>query len=200
MSEDYHRARDVGNVKGETLPAGRDLGAGEIAALMRACEADPSPAGARDAAIIALMYATGLRRASAIRLNLDDYNSDTGALRVREARNKVSGACRAGRRQRIGRLAGRAGDAPGRCSAETRGLCENRRLSAQAVYNLLAKRRARSRDRSFFAARLAAHVRGRSARRGAILSRCRRSSAMQRQHHGRVMTGVLKKSSGKQRS
>ena len=144
-AEDYHRARDVGNVKGETLPAGRDLGAGEIAALMRACEADPSPAGARDAAIIALMYATGLRRASAIRLNLDDYNPDTGALRVREAkRNKeyLAYVAQDGAQRALADWLSERGDAPGPLfwPVNKGGHAQNRRLSAQAIYNLLAKR------------------------------------------------------------
>jgi site-specific recombinase XerD len=144
-AEDYHRARDVENVKGETLPAGRDLGAGEIAALMRACEADPSPAGARDAAIIALMYGTGLRRASAIRLNLDDYNPDTEALRVREAkRNKeyLAYVAQDGAQRALADWLSERGDAPGPLfwPVNKGGHAQNRRLSAQAIYNLLAKR------------------------------------------------------------
>ncbi len=76
-AEDYHRARAIETVKGQSLPAGRDLGLGEIAALMQVCEDDASPAGARDAAIIALMYATGIRRASVVRLDLADYDAQT---------------------------------------------------------------------------------------------------------------------------
>lgn len=87
-ADDYHRARDVTNIKGTALPAGRDLGAGEIAALMEACERDPSPAGARDAAIIALMYATGIRRASVVTLTLEDFDAAARTLRVREAKGR----------------------------------------------------------------------------------------------------------------
>ena len=58
-AEDYHKAASVGGIKGETVPAGLELSGGEIAALLQACAKDPSPAGARDAAIIALLYACG---------------------------------------------------------------------------------------------------------------------------------------------
>src|SRR5690606_19115375 len=62
-AEDYQRAVDVPGVRGETLPAGRDLQQGEILALVEACLRDTGPAGVRDAAIIGLLYTCGLRRA-----------------------------------------------------------------------------------------------------------------------------------------
>ncbi|MBE3037656.1 MAG: site-specific integrase [Chloroflexi bacterium] len=87
--EDYARAADVESVKGETLPAGRAPSAGEIAALMAACENDNTPAGARDAALIALAYAAGLRRDEIAKLDLADYDQETGLLKVLHAkRNK----------------------------------------------------------------------------------------------------------------
>lgn len=63
-AEDYQKAVSVKGVRGETLPTGRELSSGEMSALLSACEDDESPAGARDAAIIAVMYSCGLRRAS----------------------------------------------------------------------------------------------------------------------------------------
>ncbi len=68
--------------RGTRLPAGRSARKGEIGALLEACAADPSPAGARDAAMIALMYSTGLRRAELAGLRLDSYNLAEGQLRV----------------------------------------------------------------------------------------------------------------------
>ena len=88
--EDYYRARDVESVQGETLPAGRALPAGEIAALMAACENDPTLAGARDAALIVIMYPGVLRREEVASLDLADYDPETGALTVLHGkRNKA---------------------------------------------------------------------------------------------------------------
>ena len=62
---------------GEAQQAGRELKPDEMMQLMQACEKDRSPAGVRDGAIIALLYAAGLRRAELV---------DDSALRV-EKRN-----------------------------------------------------------------------------------------------------------------
>lgn len=75
-AETYQRIAAVKGVRGETLPAGRGLGPGEIGALMRACAADHTPAGARDAAIIAMGYGAGLRRAELAGLDLADLSDD----------------------------------------------------------------------------------------------------------------------------
>jgi integrase/recombinase XerD len=84
--EDYAWAADVESVKGETLPAGRALSSGEIVALMQACENDPTPAGARDAALIALAYTCGLRRDEIAKISLEDYDQESGALKVLHAK------------------------------------------------------------------------------------------------------------------
>jgi len=49
-AEEYERAADLKSVTGDTLPAGRELDAGELSALMATCGSDPSTNGARDAA------------------------------------------------------------------------------------------------------------------------------------------------------
>ncbi len=144
-ADDYQRARAIENVKGESLPAGRSLGAGELSALIGACEMDSTAAGARDAAIIAVMYATGVRRASVVHLDLTDYDEETGALRVRRAKRRKEylvylsqdGAQRALADWLIVR-----GDVPGPLfwPVTKGGEMANRPLSAQAVYNLLVKR------------------------------------------------------------
>jgi integrase len=85
-AEDYQRAADVQVVRNETMPKGRALTPGELSALLAACEADSGPAGARDAAMLALLYGGGLRRSEAVGLDLADYNPETGAVTIRRAK------------------------------------------------------------------------------------------------------------------
>lgn len=141
-ADTYQRAADLARVQVETLPRGRSLTQGELAALFRACGNDPTPAGRRDAALLALLY--GLRRAEAVSLDLDDYDGSTGRLAVRHAK---------GRRQRVVFLANgqkRAiddwivarGNAPGPIlnPISKAGRIEHRPMTAQAAYLALAKR------------------------------------------------------------
>ena len=65
-----------------TLPRGRALGSGELAALMDACADDEGLAGIRDGAIIALLYAAGLRRANTVALSKDNLDRETGSART----------------------------------------------------------------------------------------------------------------------
>jgi site-specific recombinase XerD len=89
-TDTYTRIRATEGVTGETLPVGRALGMGEIAALMRAC-AEDTPAAGRDAAIIALAYAGGLRRAELAGLTwgcIIEDNGETISLKVVGKRSK----------------------------------------------------------------------------------------------------------------
>jgi integrase len=87
-ADDYDQASDLKNVRGSRLPRGRALGDGEVVSLMRVCADDATPAGARDAAIIALLRGTGMRRSEAVALDLADYDSATGALTIRNGKGK----------------------------------------------------------------------------------------------------------------
>jgi integrase len=86
-AEDYHRASDVPTIKAETLPPGRALSAGELRALFEAC-ADGTKAGVRDAALLAVCYAGGLRRSEVVALDVADYEPTTGALTVRGGKGR----------------------------------------------------------------------------------------------------------------
>ena len=92
-AEEYQRACDVGTVSGETLPAGRAVATGELIGLMTACANEKKLAGARDAAMLALLYGCGLRRAELITLDLEDYDAGSeagmGTLKVQGKRNKA---------------------------------------------------------------------------------------------------------------
>lgn len=82
-SDDYQRAADVKSVRAAAAAqaAGRAVTYGEIMALA-AATADGTPAGARDAAILAVAYACGLRREEIANLRLADYNPATGQIMV----------------------------------------------------------------------------------------------------------------------
>lgn len=85
-AEKYHRLVDVQSIKGERLPTGRELTKSEINALVANCVEDQTISGIRDAAIIALMYAGGLRRDEIVLV--DNYDSQTGKLIITGKGNK----------------------------------------------------------------------------------------------------------------
>lgn len=89
-AEEYQRATDVQSVSAQRLPTGRELDTEEIRALIETCLADESNPllGIRDAAIISLMYSSGLRRSEVVTLDLKDVDRNSGRLRVIGKRNK----------------------------------------------------------------------------------------------------------------
>lgn len=142
-AEDYQKAVSVKGVRGETLPAGRELSSGELAALLSACEDDNSPAGVRDAAVIAVMYSCGLRRAEVITLDYADYDTESGCLKIRGKGNKERTAYITGGAERalVDWLSMR-GDNAGALfvSVNKGGAIGAGRLTSQAIYNMLQKR------------------------------------------------------------
>jgi site-specific recombinase XerD len=78
LVEQAERAAGVEAVRGSRPPRGRHITAGELRALLDACQVDPTPAGARDAALICLAWASGARRDELGSLTLADFRP-TGA-------------------------------------------------------------------------------------------------------------------------
>ena len=142
--KDYARAIDVKAIRGSTLPSGRALSDGEIRSLFAVCADDPDPAGARDAALLAVLFAGGLRRTEAVGLDVSDIDLEEGGVHVR------SGKGRKDRQVFIARgaleavkawLAVRgAHDGPLFHPIRRGGLIEPRRLSAQSVLYMASKR------------------------------------------------------------
>jgi len=143
-SEDYQRAADLEAVKGESVPPGRALTAGELKALLAACSADETAAGARDAALLALLYGAGLRRSEAVALDVADYDAASGMLVVRHGK---------GGRERIAFATNGAADAladwlalrgeePGPLflPVDKGGAVGSHRLTGQAVLYILRRR------------------------------------------------------------
>lgn len=153
-AEDYRRAADLTPVRGATLPRGRALGADELRRLFAACAADPKPArGGRDAALLAMLYAGGLRRSEAVALDVGDWEPGEGALTVRSGK---------GRKGRMTFLAAdaathvdawiiRRGIEPGPLvlPVDRRGALAYRRLSDQAVLDIVRRLAAAAGTRAF---------------------------------------------------
>ena len=109
------RIANVKSVSASTLPAGRHVDAGDMRRLFDTC--GDTPVGARDAAMLALLYGCGLRRSEVVALELTDY--DAGKVTVRSGKGRKDRIVYAptGGRAAVGRLARAprhlAGRAPG---------------------------------------------------------------------------------------
>ncbi len=92
-AEEYHRAIDVKTVRGQSLPKGRSVKPDELTQLLDACERDSSPTGRRDAAMLAVLYAGGLRRSELVNLKLADYNREAGSLQILDGKGGKDRMC-----------------------------------------------------------------------------------------------------------
>ena len=91
-SDAYHRAADVDALAVSTpsqAERGQHATPGELSALLAACAVDGTKAGIRDAAIIAIGYACGLRRGELASLSMADFDRERSTLTVKGKRNKT---------------------------------------------------------------------------------------------------------------
>jgi integrase/recombinase XerD len=153
-SQNYVRIQSVKPIRGERLPKGRALLLAELRALLEECSADETTtAGARDAALLATMYATGLRRSELVSIQLEDLDRIQWSLRVRAGK---------GRKERLVYLsdgADRAVDAwlehrglwDGAlfCPVHRSGRIARRGMTDQALVYILRKRADQARVRRF---------------------------------------------------
>ncbi len=136
--DNYQMAASVAAVRGETTPAGRALAHGELAALLAAC--DHTPLGVRDAAILSVLYGCGLRREELVTLDLDDYDLAAAELRVHGKGNKQRTVPAGPVVPALEDWLGVRGRQPGPLFWGLGNRNTGRRLTAQAVYNMLEKR------------------------------------------------------------
>ncbi len=85
-AEDYHRAVAIERRTGQRQIKGRALSALEVGAILNVCCQDLSVKGCRDAALIAVLYGAGVRRAEVVALELEDWNSVDYCLSVRRGK------------------------------------------------------------------------------------------------------------------
>lgn len=142
--EDYDRASDIKNISADPPLMGRALLATEIAALMAACTSDPTPAGARDAAMVAILRGTGLRRSEVVALELTDFDTKTGELLVRYGKGRKARTVYLpkGARAAVLDWLKIRGTAPGAllCPVHRLGTVTIREMTSQAVLYTLQKR------------------------------------------------------------
>lgn len=82
------KIRAVKAAGGSRLSKGRNLRRTLIRELMDVCEADPRPQGLRDAAIIAILYGSGMRKSESVNMDLRQVNVAERSLQVMGKGNK----------------------------------------------------------------------------------------------------------------
>ena len=82
------KMRTVKPASGTRLGQGRNLRRTLIREMMEVCAADPRPQGLRDAAVIGILYGSGMRKSESVNLDLAQINFDERSLRVIGKGNK----------------------------------------------------------------------------------------------------------------
>ncbi|MDW8293254.1 MAG: tyrosine-type recombinase/integrase [Anaerolineae bacterium] len=149
-AEELQRVLAIKGVRGSRLPRGRHLQRSEIAALLDACN-DGTARGKRDAAMIALAAATGMRREEIVSLrvsDMDDSSPDALTLRIVGKGNKqrevfVVGAALSLLREWL-RARGTADGYVFCCISNDCRMLTSRRLSTVAAHKILQRRAQRA--------------------------------------------------------
>ena len=135
------RACSVDPVRGVRIPKGRALSQGELRALFEVC--DPATVGgARNAALLGLLYAGGLRRAEVVGLDVSDFDPETGIIIIRGKGNKErKGFVTNGSRDALDAWLSLRGDEPGPLFLPVSqvGAIKRRRMTDGAVAELVRR-------------------------------------------------------------
>ena len=87
-ADEYERAADIKSIRGQRLPAGRNINKNELSAMLRVCKEAEGPAAVRDAALVALLYVTGIRRFEAAAVLIEQYDPGERSVRIIGKGNK----------------------------------------------------------------------------------------------------------------
>ena len=128
---------------------------GKVTSLALACRADSTAAGLRDSALMAVGYGAGLRRFEIAALNVGDWNPAEQSLRISHGKGDKprivylsDSAARCVARW-LELRPGAADDSPLFCPVNKAGRVADRRLTDQAIYNMLEKRRTQAGIKAF---------------------------------------------------
>lgn len=144
-TDDYMRTVDVDAIRPNSVKMGRAVEAESLNTIFEQCESDPHFTSERDAAIVAVGYFGGLRRAEIAALDLSDWDAEARSLLVRRGK---------GQKTRTVYLAKEGADILAvwlekRGKPDVKplflrfykgGLMQTERISAQTVYNVLKRR------------------------------------------------------------
>src|SRR5919108_3049828 len=151
--EQQMRVSDIPPIRGERLPKGRMLTPAELAKLFHTCAEDVGPIGRRDAALLAILYGTGLRRTEAVNLDIQDYDIAIGSLVVRAGKGNKARQLFAGHGavQAMREWLAIRGQAPGPLflPINKSGRLIARRLSDKAIVHILKERAAEAAIKAF---------------------------------------------------
>jgi site-specific recombinase XerD len=125
--------------------------------LFHVCMQDGKASGARDAALLTILYGIGLRRSeAAVALDMSDYDVESGALTVRSGKgNKARiGYASRGAKAALEKWLFLRGDMPGPLLLPVlkSGRAVFRRMTDQAVLSVLLKRAKQGRCQASIAA------------------------------------------------
>jgi len=135
-AEEYQRAIDVKPIKGERQLAGRYLEESAVEQLIDTCTNRGNLVDIRDAAIIGVLYVTGVRRDELVSVNLEDY--DNRSIRVIGKGNKERIVPLNDQlRELVERWLAIRGDRPGALFTP---INKHERLTTQAIYSMLKRR------------------------------------------------------------
>ena len=142
--EAYSAAAAIENLKSETLPSGRMLQPEEIKSLLQACGLHSIETGIRDAAIISLLYVTGMRRFEVASLEIGDFDPLTGQVTIQHGKGRkartsyVDGNAKAHLVNWIRLRTLKAGALF--LVINSKGIVTDKSLGAQSIYDMLERR------------------------------------------------------------
>jgi len=142
-AEDLARATDLAPVRGSVPLRGRALEPHEVVRLFQVCMDDPTPAGPRDAAILALGLGAGLRRAEIVGLDLADVDLARELVRAHGKGRKIREVpIKGGTVEAVTAWLEVRGGEPGPllCPVGKGGRVKLRRLAPQAVQRVCERR------------------------------------------------------------
>lgn len=140
-AEALMRATAVKPIRGTRVPKGRNISPEELRRLFDACDRT-RPGGARDAALLAVLFVGGLRRHEAAGLDLGSFDPSADTLRVigKGNRERLVHVANGARRALAAWLSVR-GDSAGPlfCPVTKDGRIRLRRLSDQSIFDVVTK-------------------------------------------------------------